>query len=522
MRILVVDDSNDNLTLFKAILERKGYEITTALNGEEALQILHKTPVGLILSDILMPVMDGFRFLQECKSDSKLQNIPFVFVTGAFLDQKDEELAFKSGVVAFVRKPVEPDKLIEVVEEAFSQADSPKKGKKPKTEKAELDKEVSISLMEKLQAKMQALEEEIADRKKAENALKQAESEFRLLFDTMDQGVIYEDAAGNIVSANKAAENILGLPHDQLIGRNVLDSRWRYMHEDGSDFSAHTHTTNIALRTGKPVKDIVMGIYNHNDGRFHWIKISTVPQFRPGENKPYQVYATFDDTTDQFLTFKALQEQEARQNAILENTTDAIISINRDFHITAANEASSIIYKLISGTTRKFEVGEHVLDLVTADRRPYWENMFKQALGGQKLVFENHYDTDRGPIDFEISVNPILSPSQGITGVSLFGRDITQRKQDEQKLRESELRYRTLTEHATESIYVMQGGRIVFARSGPSLITGYTGSELIGKRPSEFLHPDDYESSLADYNAQRTADTKSQNNMFSGLQINPA
>ncbi|RPJ63255.1 MAG: response regulator, partial [Dehalococcoidia bacterium] len=129
MRILVVDDSNDNLTLFKAILERKGYEITTALNGEEALQILHKTPVGLILSDILMPVMDGFRFLQECKSDSKLQKIPFIFVTGAFLDQKDEELAFKSGVVAFVRKPVEPDKLIEVVEQAFSQADSQKKVK---------------------------------------------------------------------------------------------------------------------------------------------------------------------------------------------------------------------------------------------------------------------------------------------------------------------------------------------------------------------------------------------------------
>ncbi|RPJ60340.1 MAG: PAS domain S-box protein, partial [Dehalococcoidia bacterium] len=322
-------------------------------------------------------------------------------------------------------------------------------------------------------------------------------------------GVIYQDAAGNIISANKAAEHILGLPHEQLIGRNALDPRWRYIHEDGSDFPGHTHPTTIALHTGKPVKDIVMGIHNHNDDKFHWIKISTVPQFRPGQDKPYQVYATFDDITDQFLTFKALQEHEARQNAILENTTDAIIAIDRDFNITAANETSSNQYKLISGTSGKFEVGDRVLDLVTPDRRPYWENIFKQALEGRKLVFENRYDTDQGPIDLEISINPIISPSQEITGVSLFGRDITQRKQSEKKLRESELQYRTVVEHATESIYVVQSEIIVFARSGPSLITGYTGSELIGKRASGLIHPDDYEDSLAEYNSQQATDTQS-------------
>lgn len=166
MRVLVVDDSPDNLSLFQAILEKKNYEVTTALNGEEALQILHKTPFDLILSDILMPVTDGFRFLQECKSDAKFQKIPFIFVTGAFLDKKDEELALQIGVASFVRKPVEPVELIKIVESVLSESQSKQKGRKPKKEKAAIDKQVSISLMEKLKARMQELEEEIADRKR--------------------------------------------------------------------------------------------------------------------------------------------------------------------------------------------------------------------------------------------------------------------------------------------------------------------------------------------------------------------
>ena len=282
MRILVVDDSTDNLRLFQAILEKNNYEVMTALNGEEALPILRDTPADLILSDILMPVMDGFRFLQECKADTKLQKIPFIFITGAFLDQKDEELALKMGVVAFVRKPVELDSLISLVEEVLSQVKSKKKVKKLAPEKAVIEKQISISVMEKLKTRMQELEEEIAERKKAESALQQAEAEFRLLYDTMAQGITYQDASGNIISANPAAERILGLSQDQLLGRSSDDPRWRAIREDGTDFPGESHPATVAIRTGKPVRDVVMGIFNPADDKFHWIKINAVP---PGRRK---------------------------------------------------------------------------------------------------------------------------------------------------------------------------------------------------------------------------------------------
>lgn len=283
MRVLVVDDSPDNLSLFQAILEKKNYEVTTALNGEEALQILHKTPFDLILSDILMPVMDGFRFLQECKSDAKFQKIPFIFVTGAFLDKKDEELALQIGVASFVRKPVEPVDLINIVESVLSESQSKQKGRKPKKEKAAIDKQVSISLMEKLKARMQELEEEIADRKKAESALRQAESEFRLLFDTMAQGVLFMNAEGKITIANPAASQILGLTADKLVGTTPNDNRITAWHEDGSYFSPDEMPMIIALRTGKLVEDVTMTIYNSTDNKYHWIRGRAVPSSARGK-----------------------------------------------------------------------------------------------------------------------------------------------------------------------------------------------------------------------------------------------
>ncbi len=213
MKTLIVDDNSTNLNLFKAILERRGFEVITAVNGEDALQLLKGDHVDIIVSDILMPVMDGFHLLQECKSDIKLQNIPFAFVTGAFLDAKDEELALKLGVQAFIRKPVQPDAFVKTLEEILTRKPAPKKRGRPPKEKEDgnAEKLVSVNLMQKLEARMVDLEQEIVERKRTEEALRNSEEQYRLLFETMAQGVIYCDAQGYVISANPAAERILGI-----------------------------------------------------------------------------------------------------------------------------------------------------------------------------------------------------------------------------------------------------------------------------------------------------------------------
>ncbi len=100
---------------------------------------------------------------------------------------------------------------------------------------------------------------DITERKRTEEALRESEERYRSLFDTMAQGVVYQNSAGRIIHANPAAEKILGLSLDQMQGRTSVDPRWRAIHEDGSDFPGETHPAIVALRTGREVRDVVMG-----------------------------------------------------------------------------------------------------------------------------------------------------------------------------------------------------------------------------------------------------------------------
>ncbi len=132
-----------------------------------------------------------------------------------------------------------------------------------------------------------------------EEQLRQSEERFRTLYETMLDGVIYQNRKGEIISANPAAERILGLTFDQMRGVIPSDPRWRAIHEDGSDFPGETHPAMLALSTGRAVSDVVMGIYNPQQNATTWLLVNAVPQFLPGEATPDQVYTTFRDITHQ-------------------------------------------------------------------------------------------------------------------------------------------------------------------------------------------------------------------------------
>ncbi|MBW9269273.1 MAG: response regulator [Candidatus Thiodiazotropha sp. (ex. Lucinisca nassula)] len=81
MRILIVDDDRDARDAFEIILTSQGYEVFSAKNGNEALNLLHHSAVDAVVSDIMMPEMDGFELCRQLKMDNKLNTIPFIFIT---------------------------------------------------------------------------------------------------------------------------------------------------------------------------------------------------------------------------------------------------------------------------------------------------------------------------------------------------------------------------------------------------------------------------------------------------------
>lgn len=182
-QVLVVDDKEENRYLLHMILEGYGYEAIDAAHGAEALTAARKNPPDLIISDILMPVMDGFVLCREWKKDERLKSIPFIFYSATYTDERDKRFALSLGADRFVVKPEEPEVFIEIIREIIRQAEDMSTlpanvSSDAPVESAEETiylKQYNEVLIRKLEAKMEQLEQanirlekEIAARRQSE------------------------------------------------------------------------------------------------------------------------------------------------------------------------------------------------------------------------------------------------------------------------------------------------------------------------------------------------------------------
>jgi diguanylate cyclase (GGDEF)-like protein/PAS domain S-box-containing protein len=148
--------------------------------------------------------------------------------------------------------------------------------------------------------------QDVSERKRMEGVLRSSEERYRRLFETVAQGVVYQDATGRITSANPAAQRILGRTLAQMQGQHVDDPGWKAQREDGSALPAEAHPSAVALRTGEPVTDVVMGVPVPQRGVV-WLLVSATPLKRRGVVE--EVYSSFEDITDRVLLSWELQRQ---------------------------------------------------------------------------------------------------------------------------------------------------------------------------------------------------------------------
>ena len=166
---------------------------------------------------------------------------------------------------------------------------------------------------------------DITERLKAEEALRESETKYRVLFEQMTQGSFRQRADGLLIDANPAALEMFGLTRDEFLGRTSETPVWDVVHEDGVPFHEPEHPSMVALRTGKAVSGVVAGVLNEKTQERVWVEINAIPEFRPGENKPYQAMVTMHDFTESKRAEMLLQREKENLSTTLENNPNGIV-----------------------------------------------------------------------------------------------------------------------------------------------------------------------------------------------------
>lgn len=311
------------------------------------------------------------------------------------------------------------------------------------------------------------------------------EEEFHRLFETMAQGVVYQDAAGRIVSANPAALRMLGLSHAEVTQRTSLAPEWKTIREDGSILPGNEHPSMIALRTGAPFGPYTLGVYNEKIKDYVWLSVTATPLFHGEEATPYQAYVVMSDITAQRKAqqnYQLLFQEMMDGFALHEIITDAA-GAPFDYRYLAVNPA----FERMTGLSGNDLIGRTVLE-VLPETEQYWiETYGKVALTGEPVTFQNY----SASLDKYFSVTAYRpAPMQFACTFS----DVT-----------GQIRYQQETERAQEQINrlahicdVAPGciivcdfkGKILYANEYAYHIHHYEKSEFIGAYIDDLIAPE--------------------------------
>jgi len=219
MKVLIVEDNPKDRKLLRFVLETHNCEVIEAENGQIGLELAAAHMPELIVSDAMMPVMDGFRFLRNIKNDERLRAIPFVFYSAVYTGLKDERLALSIGADMFITKPKDPQGLWDELQTAL---EDHKAGNKEVRSGQVLEDEEY--LRDYTQVVASKLEEKIRELEEAKERIEKSEKRYKNIFESTLDGIYQTDSGGFFTLMNQAGAKIFGFKSaSELIGRPAVE-----------------------------------------------------------------------------------------------------------------------------------------------------------------------------------------------------------------------------------------------------------------------------------------------------------
>ncbi len=438
-RILIVEDNPANLYMLQTLLEGEGFAVEAAENGKEALARALANPPDFIISDILMPIMDGYTLCRLCKSDEHLKDIPFMFYTAEYTERKDEDLALSVGADRFVLKPQEPEAFMNILKEMQEGGHAGRRpAPKPLGEEMEFFRQHNEILFRKLEEKMLDLET-------ANRQLKISEERYRLSFENVRDIIFLIDADLRISSISPSLEKILGYRPADFIGLPVHDFIKALTPES---FEQAIDNMKSVLRGEGPRETIYRCVTAYGDIRYG--EVSGSPILRDGRIIGMIVIAR--DVTDRKRAEERLQESERRYRGIFESAIEGIYQTTPAGAYISVNPAFAEMFGFASPEEMIRQVKDIGKELYVdpADRE-----RLKAAIADPGYVkgFEAEVRRRDGtPFWISINVHAVRDARGAIVRLEGTNTDITERKKSQQDLLTTAKRLRRLLAGTVQAI----------------------------------------------------------------------
>ncbi|MGE5174440.1 MAG: diguanylate cyclase [Betaproteobacteria bacterium] len=284
MKILVVDDNDAVRSALRDNLAAEGYDIVLAKDGEEGLARARAERPGLVITDVLLPGVDGFQLLRSIREDDLLKDVPVIFYTGRYLDDEDKNLALRIGVSRYLIKPLDAADIITAVKEVVAEGAL---NRQHRGETGHLEEPVFLKAYnERLVSKL----------KRTMDENERVRLFLEHIMEGIGDGVMVIDRNYKILAANSAAAASVGEEKTRLTGRLCYEVTHKRQAPCESPGALCPHF--LIFERGEPVVKVLHTHYSAQGDERH-IEITASP-VRDNEGRIFAVVETFRDIMEKY------------------------------------------------------------------------------------------------------------------------------------------------------------------------------------------------------------------------------
>jgi putative nucleotidyltransferase with HDIG domain/PAS domain S-box-containing protein len=484
--ILVVDDHEQNRYLVRAMLAGSGNEVLEAANGSEALDLARRRPPDLIVSDILMPQMDGFALCRECKGDELLRDIPFVFCTATYTDARDEALALSLGAARFVVKPIEGEAFLAVLREVLEAPLSNHTPEPPPAADEETDyyRLYNEALVRKLEDKM--LELDRLNRALGENARRLA-----LTIEATNDGMWDWNIATGDIMFSPRYYTMLGYEPDEF--PQTHESWRKLVHE--ADLPTAEQTIDAAMDGGDGYAFEVR-LRTKTDG-WRWILSRGKVVERDADGRAVRMLGMHSDITELRRAETAAAERSHFLEELLEALPVPVFYKDVTLRYVGCNEA----FAQMLGRSKAEVIGKTAFDVYPDALAETFDISDRQLLAQPDAPLENELELEspghglRLIVTHKAVFSDVAGMPAGIVGVNL---DVTDIRRADMELAGSAARLRETLKAAVGALGATTEMRDPYTAGHQRRVAelacaiagelGWTGGRIESLRTAALLH----------------------------------